>query len=178
MPDEVLINGINQDGEIKSFYNLTEDENNITLIFKSEISFLNCMFRDCFQIDGVGLSQFDTTHVTETKMMFEGCTKLTSLNLNNFITSGVTSMSEMFRGCSSLKYLGLSSFERNNNLYLGFYGDINKYNAAIIKRATRSSIFTPQIVIWQNIIPEILSAIGDNRVSIVLSKFITKWYYK
>lgn len=46
--------------------------------------------------------------------------------------------------------------------------------AAKISNATKSSIFTPQIVTEQKIIPDILSAIGDKKLSINESRFMSK----
>ena len=49
---------------------------------------------------------------------------------------------------------------------------IVKYIAAKIRSAIKNSTFTPLIVIYENIIPDTLSAIGDSKLSITASKLI------
>ena len=57
-----------------------------------------------------GISNLNTSEVTDMSYMFAFCSSLTSLDVSNFNTSDVTDMSFMFSGCSSLTSLDLSSF--------------------------------------------------------------------
>ena len=57
-----------------------------------------------------GISNLNTSNVTNMRSMFYHCSSLTSLDVSNFNTSEVTDMSFMFYGCSSLTSLDLSSF--------------------------------------------------------------------
>ena len=47
------------------------------------------------------------------QLMFQECYELESLDLSNFNTSNVTNMSLMFYKCNKLKYLNLLNFSIN-----------------------------------------------------------------
>ena len=68
------------------------------------------MFRNCWRLESLDLSNFDTSQVTEMGGMFFWCVTLKSLNLSFFNTSKVTSMFNMFRNCYSLTQLDVSNF--------------------------------------------------------------------
>ena len=72
------------------------------------------MFRDCQSLTSLDLSNFNTSNVTDMGLMFAGCSSLTNLDLSSFNTENVTNMSFMFEGCSSLVNLDLSSFNTSN----------------------------------------------------------------
>lgn len=61
-----------------------------------------------------GLSNLNTSIVTDMNSMFIMCSSLTSLDLSSFNTSNVTNMNGMFMGCSKLQALDLSSFDVSN----------------------------------------------------------------
>ena len=61
-----------------------------------------------------GLSNLNTSIVTDMNSMFVMCSSLTSLDLSSFNTSNVTNMNGMFLGCSKLQALDLSSFDISN----------------------------------------------------------------
>ena len=73
----------------------------------------NCasMFENCFYLNSLDLSNFDTSKVTYMRWMFEACMHLNTINLNNFDTSNVTYMVEMFANCEELTTLDLSNFD-------------------------------------------------------------------
>ena len=75
---------------------------------------LNNMFRGCYSLTSLDLSNFNTSNVTNMYNMFRDCSSLTSLDLSNFDTSNVTDMYNMFGGCSSLTSLDLSNFNTSN----------------------------------------------------------------
>ena len=60
-----------------------------------------------------GLSNLDTTNVTNMSGMFAHCDGLTSLDLSHFNTAKVTDMSSMFEWCTMLTSLDLSNFDMN-----------------------------------------------------------------
>jgi surface protein len=61
-----------------------------------------------------GMTNLNTSKVTNMSLMFMNCTGLTSLDVSNFNTSQVTTMASMFSQCSSLTSLDLSSFSTSN----------------------------------------------------------------
>ena len=61
-----------------------------------------------------GLSQMDTSNVTDMTAMFKGMGSITSLDLSNFDTSKVTDMDRMFNGMGSVKSLDVSGFDTSN----------------------------------------------------------------
>ncbi|EPM6810540.1 immunoglobulin-like domain-containing protein [Enterococcus hirae] len=58
-----------------------------------------------------GLSQLDTSNVTDMSKMFKGMSSITSLDVSGFDTSNVTTMIYMFNGLSSVTSLDLSNFD-------------------------------------------------------------------
>lgn len=73
-----------------------------------------------------GLSNFDTSNVTDMSEMFSAMESLTSLNTSSLNTSNVTDMSHMFDGNYSLEKLDLSNFDTSNvtdmsNMFEGAY---------------------------------------------------------
>ena len=105
LPDEILVNGEYKGNKIKIAYNLSEEINNVTMIWNSNITNCNCMFSNLSNIISIDFSQFDTSQVTNMLYMFNGCTSLVSLDLTNFNTEKVTDMYKMFFNCSSLQIL-------------------------------------------------------------------------
>ena len=67
-----------------------------------------------------GISNLNTSEVTNMSSMFWGCTKLTSLDVSGFNTAKVTDMSFMFYDCSSLRSLDLSSFNTAKVIYMNY----------------------------------------------------------
>ena len=83
-PSEILVNGI-KINEIDFYvYNLTEDENNITIKFDKKLKNCNVMFYGLSNIRKINLQNFDSSEVTNMIGMFYGCSNLISLVLSNF----------------------------------------------------------------------------------------------
>ncbi|EPN5950432.1 immunoglobulin-like domain-containing protein [Enterococcus hirae] len=61
-----------------------------------------------------GLSQLDTSNVTDMANMFRGMSSVTSLDVSGFDTSNVTTMENMFYNISSVTSLDLSVFDTSN----------------------------------------------------------------
>ena len=72
------------------------------IIDTSNITTMNSMFYNCYNLTSLDLSSFDTSKVTSMYEMFYNCSGLTSLNLSSFNTSNVTTMTSMFAGCYKL----------------------------------------------------------------------------
>jgi surface protein len=68
------------------------------------------MFYNCYSLQTLDLSYFNTAAVTTMSQMFYNCYSLQTLNLSYFNTAAVTTMSQMFTSCYSLQTLNLSSF--------------------------------------------------------------------
>ena len=95
-PSEILVN----DKKINKIdfyvYNLTEEENIITIKFNETITNCNAMFCGLKNITKIDFSKFDSSKVTNMEQMFHGCSNLISLDLRNFETSSVVSMNDIF----------------------------------------------------------------------------------
>ena len=74
----------------------------------SEVTNMAFMFQTCTQLTSLDLSHFNTSKVTDMSGMFSNSTGLTSLDLSSFNTSRVTTMRNMFSSCSNLRtiYVG------------------------------------------------------------------------
>ena len=80
----------------------------------SQVTNMKSMFRNCRSLTELDLSSFNTANVTTMNAMFEFCQSLKTLNLSNFNTARVTTMYLMFDGCNVLTALDLSSFNTAN----------------------------------------------------------------
>ena len=80
----------------------------------SKVTDMDSMFRDCSSLETLDVSGFDTSRVTDMDGMFYGCNSLTTLDVSHFDTSKVTRMGSMFHGCSSLETLDVSGFNTSN----------------------------------------------------------------
>ena len=80
----------------------------------SKVTDMDSMFRDCSSLETLDVSGFDTSRVTNMSGMFYGCNALTTLDVSQFDTSKVTYMGSMFHGCSSLETLDVSGFNTSN----------------------------------------------------------------
>lgn len=179
LPQKVLVNG--DESRCSNRCNLTEEKNNITLIFYSELSICKNMFNGLENILEVDLSNIDIScrnmdymfnnctnlekitfgninnKIDSIKSIFYGCSNLLSLNLSNFVFSEITEMSQMFYGCSSLKYLNLYSYSVTSNNY-------NTNNSPI------ESIF-------ENISTNVVYCINNERTKNNLLAILNIWNY-
>ena len=76
----------------------------------SQVTNMDAMFDGC-SVKELDLSNWDTSKVTSMHTMFMGCNKLEKINLKSFNTKNVTDMIAMFFQCDKLRKLDLSSFE-------------------------------------------------------------------
>ena len=100
------------------FYNFQKLEEivGLTNLNTSKVTDMGYMFYQCYALKSLDLSQFNTSNVTNMERMFYWLQGVTSLDLSKFNTSKVTKMDEMFRNSSSgkLTSLDLTSFNTAN----------------------------------------------------------------
>ena len=72
---------------------------------------MDSMFSECYELNSLNLSHFNTSSVKHFFYMFNKCKKLKFLNLSNFNTSFANNTNHMFSDCSSLISLDISNFD-------------------------------------------------------------------
>ena len=95
------------------FGNLTKIEG-ISNLNTSKVTDMNAMFKGCRCLESLDLRGFNTSNVTDMSGMFRGCKRLTRLDLRGFNTSKVMDMGTMFSGCKGLTSLDVSRFDTSN----------------------------------------------------------------
>jgi len=88
-PNEVHINDINQTGAIKDIYYMNKTQNIIKLIWNDNIKSITAtsfLFKNCYNISEIDLSNFNSTNVFWMEEMFFNCFSLISINFTNFNT--------------------------------------------------------------------------------------------
>ena len=75
----------------------------------SEVTDMTAMFANCSFLYSLDVSHFNTSKVTNMSSMFGACWELTSLDLSSFNTSKVTNMEGMFVGSSKLRTIYVSN---------------------------------------------------------------------
>ena len=123
---QVIINGKAQDTIAYKYY-CNQTNNIVELIWDDNLKNCGAMFRMCYNITEIDLSNFNNAQITAMNSMFAHCRSLTSINLYNFDTSQVRNMGSLFFDCKSLTSLNLSGFNTLNTNYMGrmFYGCIS-----------------------------------------------------
>ncbi|MBP3786854.1 MAG: BspA family leucine-rich repeat surface protein [Prevotella sp.] len=97
------------------FYNcssLTEIRG-ISNLNTSNVTDMRFMFSRCFDLTNLDVSNFNTGKVTDMSSMFADCSRLSSLDVSQFNTANVTNMSGMFSG-AGLTTLNVSGFKTDN----------------------------------------------------------------
>ena len=74
----------------------------------SQVTDMHNMFYNCYYLQTIDFSGFDTRKVKNMSNMFYNCGSLKSLDISNFNTSEVTNMRSMFYHCIGLTTLDLS----------------------------------------------------------------------
>ena len=88
-----------------------------------------------------GLSNLDTSNVTDMSEMFNAMESLVSLNTSSLITSNVTDMSHMFDGNYSLEKLDLSNFDTSNVIDMsGMFMGMGSLQELFISNFTTSKV--------------------------------------
>ena len=120
LPSEVLVNEFPV-SKIEYFvYNLTNEENNITLRWNISITNCNEMFKDVSNITKINLSNFDASKVINMNGMFFGCSSLISIDLTSLNTSTVVNMHALFSRCTSLISINLDYLDTSSVIDMGY----------------------------------------------------------
>ena len=93
----------------QNYVNLTSIEG-IEYLNTSQVTDMHNMFYNCYYLQTIDFSGFDTRKVKDMSNMFYNCGSLKSLDISNFNTSEVTNMRNMFYHCIGLTSLDLSHF--------------------------------------------------------------------
>ena len=91
----------------QNYVNLTSIEG-IEYLNTSQVTDMHNMFYNCYYLQTIDFSGFDTRKVKDMSNMFYNCGSLKSLDISNFNTSEVTNMRSMFYHCIGLTTLDLS----------------------------------------------------------------------
>ena len=91
----------------QGYVNLTSIEG-IEYLNTSQVTDMHNMFYNCYYLQTIDFSGFDTRKVKDMSNMFYNCGSLKSLDISNFNTSEVTNMRSMFYHCIGLTTLDLS----------------------------------------------------------------------
>ena len=84
----------------------------LRIIFKHKLFSLNSFFKNCYDLEYLDLSNFDTSKVNDMEGMFNHCRKLKEIKgLEKFITNNVINMRAMFQYCKEIEYLDLTNFD-------------------------------------------------------------------
>ena len=108
-PNDIIINGINQTEKTNIYY-FNKTDNLVELYWNNKIRETWNMFRRCYNITEIDLSNFDTSEVRDMGGMFMFCSLITSLNISHFDTSKVINLNRMFYGCAKLTSIDVSNF--------------------------------------------------------------------
>ena len=86
----------------------------------SNVTNMNSMFNGCQSLTSIDVSGFDTSNVISMNQMFYNCSSLTTLDLSDFDTSNVAYMSSMFENCQALTTLDVSGFDTSNVVSMSY----------------------------------------------------------
>ncbi|MEQ7187956.1 BspA family leucine-rich repeat surface protein [Enterococcus hirae] len=99
--------------------NVTEIEG-LSQLDTSNVTNMRSMFNGMSSVTNLDVSGFDTGNVTDMSSMFYGMSSVTSLDVSSFDTSKATNMGYMFRNISSVTSLDVSSFDTSNVKNMGY----------------------------------------------------------
>lgn len=110
----------NMQGMFRNCYALKELD--LSDFNTSNVTNMNAMFSGCMAIEELDLSSFDTAKVTNMGGMFAGCPELVSVDVTSFDTSRVKNMETMFRWCENLEEYDFSGWDvskvKNHNKFM------------------------------------------------------------
>ena len=98
------------------FYGLTSLESitGLSNLNTSRVTDMSNMFDKCSRMKTLDLSSLNTGNVTDMSYMFHSCSTLSQLIISGFNTAKVANMEEMFSDCSNVTSLDLSSLNTAN----------------------------------------------------------------
>ena len=122
----IMANGLiyankNSQGLFAEMYTL-ESINNLAGIDFSETTNMAMLFYDCWELNELDLSSFETSNVKDMSLMFQTDKQIEKIDLSNFDTSNVLDMYMMFCSMDKLKKLDISNFDTSSvkNMYMMF----------------------------------------------------------
>ena len=84
------------------------------------IKTMDSVFRGCGKLKSVDLTGIDTSKVTTLSFLFDGCERLADIKgLSDFNTSNVTDMTGMFAGMNAITELDISNFDTSKVVKFG-----------------------------------------------------------
>lgn len=109
----------------------------------SHATSMNSMFKRCYVLSEIDLSNFDTGNVTDMGSMFFHCQIVTSLDTSGFETDGVTDMGGMFSGCYAITSLDLSNFDTSSVIYMdGMFSACHSLSSLSISNFVTTNVTT------------------------------------
>ena len=117
----MLLNTSNLYSGRRMFFNITQlFEINFTRLFNTE-KMINMkeMFKDCKNLNSIGLSGFKTGKVADFSYMFDNCFSLSNINISNLNTKSAKTIKNMFSNCKSLKSISLKNFNTIQTIDMG-----------------------------------------------------------
>ena len=106
------------------------------------------MFQNCFVLDGLNTTNWNTEKVTTLSQTFRECRALTELDLSNWNLSNCTSMYIWIYGCDELTTLGdVSNLDTSNIAQMGYvFSEVDKLTVDVsnwdVSSVTDLSYFT------------------------------------
>ena len=111
----------------------------------SKVTDMGSMFRECSSLETLDVSGFDTSRVTDMSGMFSGCESIINLDLSNFDTSNVTSMRAMFQSMKQCEKLNVKNFNTSKVGDMGFmFGNDEKLVRVDVSGFNTSKVTTMQ----------------------------------
>ena len=95
-----------------------ESTANVEIRFLETVKHCKCLFSDCYYINSIDLSNFDTKYATSMEKMFFNCKKLKKIKFTDFDTTCVINMNSMFENCEQLCKIDLSHFYTGDVIYM------------------------------------------------------------
>ncbi|WP_081836773.1 BspA family leucine-rich repeat surface protein [Bacteroides sp. Ga6A2] len=122
------------------FRSLTKIEG-ISNLNTSNVTNMYGMFYNCKSLTKLDVRNFDTSKVTNMGGMFFDCICLTELDVSNFNTSKVTDMHGMFFDCICLTELDVSNFNTSNVTdMLGMFSNCENLTSIDVSRFDTSNV--------------------------------------
>ena len=152
--------------DLFSHFKINTSENilKITLKEKEIITDMSCMFHQCFLLNSVDLSKWNTINVKNMSRMFSECGKLNNLSgIEKLNINNVTDMSSMFYSCIA---------------FYPIFPDISNWNTENVKDISR--MFSgckalPNMAYWNLSSVENMSYLFAKNSVITSIPFISKW---
>ena len=107
---EYMFNGCNKLKDIKG----------LNQFITNEFIDMHGMFQQCYELEFIDLSNFNTSNVTNMECLFNGCNKLKDIKgLNKIFTNKVTTLSGIFQSCKELELIDISNFNTSMVINMG-----------------------------------------------------------